>query len=754
MAADTLRARSLLALQSTDERALLDGIDKLRSQGISQFVSLPQLVVCGDQSSGKSSVLEAISGVPFPTKDNLCTRFATELILRRTAIADVSVAIVPSPDRPESECKRLADFRETLQDFDDFSALLDRAKEAMDISSSTSAFSRDVLRVEISGPDRPHLSIVDLPGLIHSENKLQTAADVIVVSTMVQSYMANRRSIILAVVSAKNDYANQIVLKLSKEVDPKGFRTLGVITKPDTLSEGSESELGFANLARNKDVEFRLGWHVLKNRDYESRGCTTEARDLAETSFLSQGIWQELPRDLVGIVMLRNRLSKVLLEQIRAELPSLVEEIETNIQGHQQRLKRLGNSRAGLDQQRLFLLRIGQSFQMLVKAAVDGTYGDYFFGDARSFEGHSKRLRAVIQNLNLDFAEAMRTRGHRWQIIEGVSTRRASAGDETSGIVLLPERITREDLVTDIRGLLRRSRGRELPGMFSPSIVGDLFCDQSSSWKELARQHLKASWDAARTFLDLVLSHLTDETTTESLLREVIDPLMETRSKNLDEKLEELLAPYQKGHPITYNHYFTETIQNVRRRRVEVQVKRSFGTTVSGSLQDGEVARRKIEELVSELAPRNEADMDRYACFELLDCMEAYYKVISPRSHFIGISTNHVPRPTQVSMKSVVDNVAIHAVESVLVAGLEDIISPSLVMQMDPEVVSKIAGESKESRDYRVQLTRALRILEAGAATCKRYVGRSTSCKCRQYRRATGTCGLTLTALQQVARTG
>lgn len=65
---DSAPAVSGTLLQSQDHRDLLDVIDTLRSQGLSRFVDLPQIIVCGDQSSGKSSVLEAISGMSFPTK--------------------------------------------------------------------------------------------------------------------------------------------------------------------------------------------------------------------------------------------------------------------------------------------------------------------------------------------------------------------------------------------------------------------------------------------------------------------------------------------------------------------------------------------------------------------------------------------------------------------------------------------------------------------------------------------------------------
>lgn len=612
------------SLQSSDELALLDDIDKLRLQGISHYISLPQLVVCGDQSSGKSSVLEAISGIPFPTKDNLCTRFATEVILRRASSVNVSVAIVPSQTRSESECRTLSNFRETLTDLTDFPDLVEKAKGAMGLSSGTSAFSNDVLRVEITGSDRPHLTIVDLPGLIHSENKLQTAADVKLVQDMVQSHMSNRRSIVLAIVSAKNDYANQIVLKLAKEVDKKGSRTLGIITKPDTLPVGSESETGFANLARNLDVEFRLGWHLLRNRDYETRNSTLEARDLAETQFFSQGIWRDLPRHQVGIATLRQRLSKVLLAQIRLELPGLIAEIEANLKSCRTALEKLGPSRVKPDEQRLFLLNLSQSFQSLVKAAADGTYGDIFFGDPWSSEGYSKRLRAVIQNINLEFAETMRTRGHRRQVVERTAMESLPGNQH-------PEIVTRASFLSHVCELLKRNRGRELPGMFNPLIVGDLFHEQSQPWEGLAHQHLLVTWEAARIFLDLTISHLTDETTSEAILREMVDPVMEEKLRQMEDKLRELLMPYQRGHPITYNHYFTETIQNIREKRMESEIanrlQRFLGLRENATLEELNIKNVKKASLVSALAMRNEADMDRYACSEALDCMNAFYKV-------------------------------------------------------------------------------------------------------------------------------
>jgi hypothetical protein len=99
--------------------------------------------------------------------------------------------------------------------------------------------------------------MVDLPALFLAGNKDQSTEDSELVKSLVLRYMRKLRSIILAVVSAKSDFALQQVTQHARAVDPKGDRTLGLITKPDTLDKGSDSERFFIELAQNKDFKFR-----------------------------------------------------------------------------------------------------------------------------------------------------------------------------------------------------------------------------------------------------------------------------------------------------------------------------------------------------------------------------------------------------------------------------------------------------------------------------------------------------------------
>jgi hypothetical protein len=436
----------LQKLQSAEQMELLDVVDSLRACGLSEIVALPQLIVCGDQSSGKSSVLEAISGIPFPKQDTLCTRFATEVILRRAAKVEINVSIVPGEDRALIDRDRLLRFPRELKTKDDFRDLFKSARDEMGLSSSGKSFSNDILRVEFCGPCQPQLTLVDLPGLIHSETKSQTAGDVQLVHNLVSRYLENPRSIILAVVSAKNDIGNQIILRNARNVDPQGLRTLGIITKPDLLVKGSKSEQAFITLARNEDVKFSLGWHMVKNLDSAiSQNQQEDTRDHQETLFFQESGFNRLPAHTIGITFLRARLSKVLFSQIRRELPRLVEDIQIQITAARIARDKLGPSRSKPEQQREFLISLSQTFQTICRDAVKGDYDHEFFQDDVNPE---RRLCANVMNMHFDFASNIRKNGASWLVDD---------------VDLYGEKYrSRNEAIKEACMLLKRSRGREV----------------------------------------------------------------------------------------------------------------------------------------------------------------------------------------------------------------------------------------------------------------------------------------------------
>jgi len=95
-----------------------------------------------------------------------------------------------------------------------------------------------------------------------------TKSDVQLVAEIIDRYLGQSYTIclaVIAVIAATNNYANQGILTKVRKVDPKGEHTLGVITKPDRLTPDSRIEKAYFDLARNEDIHFALGWHVLKN---------------------------------------------------------------------------------------------------------------------------------------------------------------------------------------------------------------------------------------------------------------------------------------------------------------------------------------------------------------------------------------------------------------------------------------------------------------------------------------------------------
>lgn len=241
--------------------------------GVGELVDLPQIVVVGDQSSGKSSVLEGLIKKPLPRDSGLCTRFATQFVFRRAKQEDISVSIIPDRDASESHATKARSWKRndlTSLDSEAFSNIMQEAHEVMgltrddDSNEKKPTFSNDVLRLEITGPDQEHLSVIDVPGIFKSTTAgLTTKNDIELVRNMVLDYMRNPRSVMLAVIPANVDVATQEILEMAKEVDPEGDRTLGVLTKPDLVDKGAEPKV--VSLVNGASWKLKLGWHLVRN---------------------------------------------------------------------------------------------------------------------------------------------------------------------------------------------------------------------------------------------------------------------------------------------------------------------------------------------------------------------------------------------------------------------------------------------------------------------------------------------------------
>ena len=666
---------SLEDLQTDEQRRVLDTVAQVRKCGLESILSLPQLVVCGDQSAGKSSVLEALTEIPFPRNDNLCTRFATEIILRRATASSLKVRLIQDPKRPFDEQEKIKAFEESITNFHELPSIMNAAMKVMDIGdrsksgSTPRAFARDVLSIEIEGPSRPQLTLVDIPGLIQTDTKGVTKADVELVGEITDQYIKQPRTICLAVVSAANDYANQKILTKVREVDSEGDRTLGIITKPDRLDSGSGSETAFIELAKNQDIHFKLGWHVLKNRKFEERDFSLMERNAAEEGYFRTSNFKCLPADCVGIDALRVRLSKLLFEHVRQELPKLRSDLEEALAAASKQLNSMGARRSTSADCKTYLTQLSQDCYEVCKAAIEGHYeGDFFTNYECDFSMSStatiRRLRAVIQQMNTSFSDNLRMYGHKFQFqgFPGTTDKEELAGfadgngDDSSttqkqdmvpvsikGLSLdenkvLPKKLDSHETLEWVRQHLVKNRGKELIGNFNPLLVAHLFWEQCEHWQGLAKAYLELVNEVCIRFIDIILQDKCPKDIVSRLQASLVQDMLKDRYNNASQELKRLIEDVQ-SYPMNYNHYYTDTLHKRRQQRNKAsltsciqdattrnQTSCNLGDHISTNIDVG-----KATDTYSKAIDRN---MENISCEEALDCLFAIYKVSQLRRTF------------------------------------------------------------------------------------------------------------------------
>ena len=294
--------------------------DELRNCGVEEDVDLPQIIVVGDQSSGKSSVLEAISGAPLPRSDGLTTRCAIQFTLRQQSEWRAEVRTRGPGDGVSVD---------TVTSVDTVEALGEAVHKAQMALCGDRDFAPDsIVEVKMWGPNVPNLTLIDLPGLIRTTTDGQDASVKEDVRKMVEGYMKRPRSIILAVIPANVDLATTEVIELAQAVDPDGERTVGVLTKPDLIDPGAETSV--LRVLRNETKPLTHGYWMVRNRGQAQvkEKTSAEAARKAEQQYFDGNVHFAEFRERTGVTRLTEMLTKLLVHHIIQSLQPLENELK------------------------------------------------------------------------------------------------------------------------------------------------------------------------------------------------------------------------------------------------------------------------------------------------------------------------------------------------------------------------------------------------------------------------------------------
>lgn len=293
----------------------------LQVVGQSSALVLPSIVVIGSQSSGKSSVLEAIVGHEFlPKGSNMITRRPIELTLVNTPDAQTEYG-----EFPALGLGKITDFGSIQQILTD----LNLAVPAADCVSD------DPIQLSIYSPDVPDLSLIDLPGYIQVSGLDQPPELKQKIADLCDKYI-QPPNVILAISAADVDLANSTALRASRRVDPRGERTIGVVTKMDLV----EPVRG-ASILSDRRYPLRLGYVGVVSRVPQASGLfsrgdgnimTTITRN--ENAFFSAHPLEFGPESelAIGTTTLRKKLMHVLEQTMAASLQGTSDAIQQELE--------------------------------------------------------------------------------------------------------------------------------------------------------------------------------------------------------------------------------------------------------------------------------------------------------------------------------------------------------------------------------------------------------------------------------------
>ena len=333
------------------------------------LIDLPQIVVVGCQSSGKSSVLESIVGRDFlPRGSGIVTR--RPLILQLLHVDPMEEQYGMFAHQPGVKYTSFSDIRDEIQ------AETDRS------TGTGKNVSNQAINLTIRDSNVPNLTLVDLPGLTKVAVEDQDPSIVEMIHTMVLQYIMKPGALILAVTPANQDLANSDSLKIAREVDPNGERTIGVITKVDLMDAGTDA----GPILRNEVYPLKLGYIGVVNRsqaDIDRKKPMKESLRQEREFFENHPVYKNLLEHCTTKV-LATTLNRLLVDHIKKSIPGLKTRVQTLINDKQRELERYGEDPAGghADTNEL-IMNVIQQYVNGYNDLIEGKTGSYIGEDIK-----------------------------------------------------------------------------------------------------------------------------------------------------------------------------------------------------------------------------------------------------------------------------------------------------------------------------------------------------------------------------------
>ncbi|CAH9096369.1 unnamed protein product [Cuscuta europaea] len=345
---------------------------------------LPTVAVVGGQSSGKSSVLESIVGRDFlPRGSGIVTRRPLVLQLQKTRDGLEEYAEFAHLPR-----RRFTDFSLVRKEIED---------ETDRLTGKTKQISPVPIHLSIYSPNVVNLTLVDLPGLTKVAVDGQPESIVQEIENMVRTYVEKPNCIILAISPANQDIATSDAIKLSREVDPSGERTFGVLTKLDLMDKGTNA----LDVLEGRAYRLQHPWVGIVNRsqaDINKNVDMISARRKEREYFDTSSDYGHLASKM-GSEYLAKLLSKHLESVIRARIPSITSSINKNIDEIESELDNLGRPIAVDAGAQLYsILELCRAFYKIFKEHLDGGRS----GGDRIYGVFDHQLPAALRKLPLD----------------------------------------------------------------------------------------------------------------------------------------------------------------------------------------------------------------------------------------------------------------------------------------------------------------------------------------------------------------